>query len=148
LLEQSVLVGQSEGLLAQCIYLAHSHDHGDFTLITRTFAEQFAAEWIESWNDRNMERILSHYTDDFVMSSPLIALVVGEPSGTLRGKMVVAEYWRKALSQAPPFRFELVSTLVGADSVTIYYQGARGMVAEVFFFDSNGKVVKSSAHYA
>jgi len=95
-----------------------------------------------------MDRILSHYADHFVMSSPLIAVIGGEPSGTLHGKKAIAEYWKKALSQAPNLHFELVSTLIGADSVTVYYKGVRGMAAEVFFFDASSKVIKSCAHYA
>jgi predicted ester cyclase len=116
-------------------------------VIAKTFAEHFSAEWIQSWNAQDMERILSH-SDEFVMSSPLIAMIAGESSGTLHGKTAVAAYWKKALAQAPNLHFELISTLVGADSVTVYYKGVRGMAAEVFFFDANGKVVKSCAHYA
>jgi hypothetical protein len=92
--------------------------------------------------------ILSHYADDFVMSSPLIATIVNEPSGTLRGKEAIGAYWQQALALTPVLRFELVSTLVGADSVTIYYKGVRGMAAEVFFFDAQGLVIKACAHYA
>ena len=117
-------------------------------MITKPFAERFAAEWIRAWNSRNLERILSHYADDFVFSSPIIAVVVGEPSGTLKGKQAVGAYWTKALAQVPDLNFELVSTLVGIDSITLYYKGVRGMAAEVFFFDHNGKVIKSCAHYA
>lgn len=39
-----------------------------------------------------------------------------------------------ALKRMPTLEFEHVSSLVGADSITIYYKGARGMAAEVFFF--------------
>ena len=117
-------------------------------MLTRAFAEHFSAEWIQAWNAQDLELILSHYSDDFVMSSPLIAVVVGEPSGTLHGKTAISAYWKKALTQAPNLHFELASTLVGADSITIYYKGVRGMAAEVFFFDATGKVIKSCAHYA
>jgi hypothetical protein len=48
----------------------------------------------------------------------------------------------------PTLRFELVSTLVGTESITLYYQGARGMAAEVFFFNSDYKITKACAHYA
>jgi hypothetical protein len=48
----------------------------------------------------------------------------------------------------PTFHFEFHSTLVGVDSLVIYYRETRGMAAEVFFFVPNGKVQKSSAHYA
>ena len=60
--------------------------------------------------------------------------LAGEPSGTLSGKPAVRAYWRKALSLFPDLHFDLVSVLVGTNSVTFYYKGARGrLVAEVFF---------------
>ena len=82
------------------------------------------------------------------MSSPYIAQIAGEPFGMLKGKPAVAAYWTKALEHMPALHFELHSTLVGAESLVIYYRGARGMAAEVFFFGPNGLVVKASAHYA
>jgi hypothetical protein len=82
------------------------------------------------------------------MSSPYIAQLVGEPGGKLRGKQAVGEYWRIALQRNPTLHFELLSTLVGVDSIVLYYEGARGMAAEAFFFDASGSVVRASAHYA
>jgi ketosteroid isomerase-like protein len=117
-------------------------------MITREFADHFAQEWIDAWNSHDLERILSHYTDTFEMSSPYIAKIVGEPSGVLKGKAAVAAYWATALERMPTLRFELHSTLVGAESLVIYYRGARGMAAEIFFFDSQEKVARSCAHYA
>ena len=80
------------------------------------------------WPD--LDLILSHYTEDFVKSSPHVAVVAGEPSGALQGKKAIGAYWEKALKQAPDLCFELVSTMVGADSVTVYYKGARGVAAK------------------
>lgn len=116
-------------------------------MINRAFAEEFARQWVEAWNNHDLEKILSHYTDDFVMSSPYIAQIAGEPSGTLRGKPAIREYWSAALKRMPTLRFELVQTLIGADSVTVYYRGVRGMAAEVFFFDQDGLVHRAAAHY-
>ena len=117
-------------------------------MLTREFAEHFASEWIDAWNNHDLTRILSHYTDEFVMSSPRIAVLAKEPSGTLQGKAAIGAYWTKALESAPALKFELISTLVGADSLTLYYKGVRGMAAEVFFFDQRGKVVRACAHYS
>jgi ketosteroid isomerase-like protein len=117
-------------------------------MITREFADHFAQEWVDAWNSHDLERILSHYSDVFEMSSPYIAQIAGEPSGVLKGKAAVAAYWAKALERMPTLRFELHSTLVGAESLVIYYRGARGMAAEIFFFDPQGKVARSCAHYA
>ncbi len=117
-------------------------------MITREFTDRFAQEWIDAWNSHNLERVLSHYADDFEMSSPYIAQIAGEPSGILKGKPAVVAYWTQALERMSTLHFKLHSTLLGADSLVIYYRGARGMAAEVFFFGPNGLVVKASAHYA
>lgn len=117
-------------------------------MLTKDFADHFAAEWIAAWNAHELPRILAHYSEDFVMSSPYIAQLLGEASGTLKGKAAVGDYWRRALERMPALRFELVSTLAGVDSLVLYYRGARGMSAEVFFFNDAGKVVRASAHYA
>lgn len=116
-------------------------------MLTRDFAEHFARDWIEAWNSHDLDRILSHYSDDFVMSSPYIAQIANEPSGTLRGKAAVSDYWALALQRMPTLHFEHLQTFTGADSVTIYYRGARGLAAEVFFFGADGRVVKACAHY-
>ena len=118
-------------------------------MISHEFAAHFAADWIAAWNSHDLQRVLSHYRDDFEMSSPYIARIAGEPSGTLKGKAAVGTYWAKALKRMPELRFELVDTLPGVDSVVIYYRGSGGgMAAEVFLFDARGKVFKAFAHYA
>ena len=105
-------------------------------------ANEFAAKWIESWNAHDLDRILSHYTDDFEMNSPLIAKRLAVPSGTLKGKAAVGEYWQGALRAYPDLRFELLK-------VPLYYLGATGNeVAETFLFDGNGKVTQVFASYA
>lgn len=96
----------------------------------------------------DLERVLSHYANGFEMSSPYIVAMVGEPSGTLVCKPAVEAYWRKALSIIPDLHFDLVSVLVGANSITLYYKGARGrLAAEVFHFDAEQKVSRAFAHY-
>ena len=110
-------------------------------------ATAFADHWIESWNNHDLDSILSHYTDDFEMSSPVIVESMGELTGKLKGKTSVREYWAKALARYPELHFEKLHTLVGVDSVTIVYNGVRGVSAEVFYFDKLGKVHSACAHY-
>ena len=114
----------------------------------KAFAEHFAADWIGSWNARDLRRVLSHYADDFEMSSPVIIQVAAEPSGTLRGKAAVGAYWAKALELIPDLHFELISVLVGVTSITLYYKGTRGrLAAEVFHFGARQMVSRAFAHY-
>ena len=117
-------------------------------MIDKVFSERFAREWIDAWNSHDVTRVLSHYSDDFEMCSPLIIHIVGEPTGMLKGKSAVGAYWKKALELVPNLRFELLETLIGVNSLTIYYKSARGLSAEVLHFDLNRKVVRAYAHYA
>lgn len=116
-------------------------------MLEKAFADHFASDWVKAWNAHDLDRILSHYTDDFEMSSPVIIKVAGEPSGTLKGKQAVGAYWAKALQLIPDLHFELITTLVGVNSITLYYKGARGLSAEVFHFNQDGKVTRAFAHY-
>lgn len=116
-------------------------------MIDRDFADHFATDWIDSWNSHDLVRILSHYTDDFEMMSLVIIEIAGEPSGGLKGKDAVGSYWAKALKLIPNLHFELVATLIGVNSITLYHNGARGQSAEVFHFNKNGKVSSAYAHY-
>ena len=117
-------------------------------MLDKAFADHFAADWIDAWNKHDLDHILSHYADDFEMSSPVIIAVAGVPSGILKGKENVGAYWAKALPLAPELHFELLTTLVGVNSITLYYQGVRGLSAEVFHFNQYGKVSKAYAHYS
>ncbi len=116
--------------------------------MTRDEALAFAREWVAAWNAHDLGRILSHHADGFEMTSPYIASLAGEPTGTLVGKEAVGAYWRAALERFPDLRFELVDVLVGVGSVAIYYIGVRGRRAcEVLLLGPDGKVVRAIAHY-
>ncbi len=110
-------------------------------------AEKFAKEWIDAWNSHDLNQILSHYDDDFAMSSPAIIKLTGEPSGILRGKAAVGEYWSGALEKFPDLVFTLLHTLCGANSVALIYRGVLGLSNEVFHFGENGKVIRAYAYY-
>lgn len=114
----------------------------------RNVAEHFAAEWIDAWNAHDLDRVLSHYADDFEMSSPVIIQIANEPSGVLKGKTAVGAYWKKALQLHSDLHFELVTVLVGVNSVVLYYKGRGRLSAEYFYFGQDQKVIKSAAHYA
>ena len=116
-------------------------------MLYKNFADNFAVDWVDAWNAHDLDRILSHYTDDFEMTSPVIKKVAGESSGRLRGKENLLAYWAKALELMPDLHFELEATLIGVNSITLFYKGVRGLSAEVFHFNQYGKVAKAFANY-
>jgi hypothetical protein len=73
-----------------------------------------------------------------------------ESSGHLQSSPFpkVGAYWAKALQINPNLHFELITTLFGVNSITLYYKGSRGLSAEVFHINPEGLVQKAYAHYA
>jgi len=111
-------------------------------------AQKFGQEWVNSWNSHDLDRILSHYADDFQMTSPFIVTMRNEPTGTIKGKEKVRAYWVQALARIPDLHFDLIEVLASVDSITIYYHAILGKrAAEGLFFDDNGKVRRGIAYY-
>ena len=111
-------------------------------------AESFARQWIEAWNGRNLEAVLSHYSDSVVFHSPRIAVVTGEAKQSVNGKAELRRYWTRALELAPDLHFELSSVLVGSDALTILYRNHRGQnAAETLLFGADGLVVQGIAAF-
>lgn len=117
-------------------------------VIRSDFALKFARSWIEAWNHHDLDAVLNHYADDVEFASPLIASIAGEASGMLVGKTNVKAYWQKALQQISDLHFDLREVLIGVDSITLYYQGPKGMATELLLFDHTKKVKKAWACYA
>jgi ketosteroid isomerase-like protein len=117
-------------------------------MISMEVAKDFARQWVNAWNMHDLDKILSHYADACELTSPLIVTVLKEPSGTVKGKERIREYWEKALDRVPDLSFELLEVLTSVNSITIYYRSVFGrLAAEVIFFDKNRKVIRAVAHY-
>jgi len=111
-------------------------------------AEKFAKAWIDSWNSHNLDDILSHYSEDIEITTPMIKMALGVDNGSLKGKELVADYWRKALAKIPDLHFELYEVTLSVNSVALYYKSVMDKKAiEVMFFNEQGKVNKMYAHY-
>jgi ketosteroid isomerase-like protein len=51
-----------------------------------SFVRQFAEEWVEAWNSHDLDRILAHYDDQVVLTSPVALNLLKNGSGIVEGK--------------------------------------------------------------
>ena len=111
-------------------------------------AKQFAADWIDSWNNHDLSKILGHYSEDVEFSSPLIQLLKFNETGTITSKAVLAKYFQIGLDAFPDLKFKLHNVFGGVDTVVIYYESVNGrMAAEVFRLDESLKAVSVFCNY-
>lgn len=112
-------------------------------------AMRFATEWVAAWNSHELETILSHYSPDVVLTSPVAAKLVGEPSGTIRGKDALRRYFAKGLELFPNLEFSLIDVMQGLSSIVVYYKNQRDTrTGEFMEFDNENKVVRVVANYS
>lgn len=115
------------------------------------FAGRFASEWIECWNTRNLERLLTHYTDQVVFRSPRAQVITG--SSIVTGKAALRSYWGTAIARATSRCFTLDRVIwdAGRNELVILYDsrvdGVSTRASEVFHVDVSGLVDRAEALY-
>ena len=117
-------------------------------MLTSAEAHAFARRWIEAWNDRNVERILAHYADDVVFSSPFVQQMGASPSGTIAGVAALRAYFTTALARYPTLTFRLHAVFGGIDGVTLLYESVNGrLAAETLIMNPRRQISRVVAQY-
>jgi len=93
-------------------------DHSD--------AAAFADDWVTAWNSHDLDRVLSHFTDDVVFTSPVAARFLDGSDGVVRGKAALRAYWAEGLRRIPDLYFEVVGVYVGVYTLAINYRNQLG----------------------
>lgn len=118
-------------------------------MLNNAEANNFARDWIDSWNSHDLDRILSHYAPNVTLTSPVVRDLTGDPSGTLVGIEALRSYFERGLKAYPNLSFELLSVMRGLSSVVLCYKNQKGTTtAEFMELNMEGKVVRVVANYS
>lgn len=113
--------------------------------------DAFAREWAQAWNARDLDRVLAHFSDAIVFSSPKAMDAVGQP--TVRGKPALRAYWERALTQISALEFIVVAAMWDASvrRLAIIYDrkvnGRADRAIELLTFDPRGVVTAGEVFY-
>ena len=114
-----------------------------------TMASRLAQGWFEAWNCHDLEEILSHYAENVEFQSPFITKLLDDPSGKIVGKEALRAYFAQGLQAYPDLHFEPIQTLLGLDSVVLYYRSVNQLLAaELMVLNEQGLVIQVKAHYS
>jgi SnoaL-like domain len=119
-------------------------------MFTKEFANQFAIDWVEAWNSHDIEKILSHYSDDFTIETTMAAKLFPASNGLVIGKTEVRKYWLVGLERIPNLEFVIIDVLIGVSSIAVYYlnSGNHKKSVEMMFFNEEMKVNKAIVNYS
>ncbi|MBS0183676.1 MAG: nuclear transport factor 2 family protein [Nitrospira sp.] len=119
--------------------------------MTREEALVFAVEWTAAWNELAVERVLAHFDEHVLFTSPTARTVVGV--STVLGKQALREYWNKAVAHIDSLHFVLDRVLwdPGTREMAIVYlseiDGRRKQVSEQLTFGPDGLVVSAEVFH-
>jgi hypothetical protein len=119
--------------------------------MTREQMQHHAAGWIAAWNRRDVDEVLSVFSETARFTSPKAVAIAG--NATLEGKAALAAYWREALCRISSIQFRLDYVLCDVDRremVVVYdstLNGKTSRACEFMRFDEAGRQIEGEAMY-
>ena len=112
--------------------------------------DAFASAWIDAWNRRDIDLLVSHYTPNARFVSPVAAQRTGSP--VVIGREALTAYWSGARQyQKLVFTFESLTWDPLRLVLVIIYRrqvdDRRDRAAEIFYFNPEGLIHSGEAMY-
>ena len=117
-------------------------------MLTEKEGITLAHRWIEDWNNHDLDAIMSHYAEEVELVSPLAVKLLGNPDGKVIGKTALRAYFTKGLEANPDLRFDPIQTLIGVESIVMYYRKGHLLSAEFVMVNSEKLITQVQAHYS
>jgi len=115
--------------------------------LTQEYVDAFAAAWFAAWNSYDLDRILEHYGQDVIFSSPF-AIEFAGGKATVDGKAALREYWSKALANFPDLKFTPRYAVPGVSSISLVSTSVRDLRAvESMAFNDENLICRVYCHY-
>jgi limonene-1,2-epoxide hydrolase len=110
-----------------------------------------AKQWLNAFNEHNLENLLALYDDHAEHFSPKLKLRKPETNGLIKGKAAMREWWKDAFDRLPGLVYQEISITANEERVFMEYTrivpGEENMnVAEVLEI-KNGKIVASRVYH-
>lgn len=89
--------------------------------MTTTKNLSIAHKWLETFNNHNLEQLLSLYDDDAEHFSPKLKIHRPETQGFITGKQALREWWQDAFNRLPSLNYKVKSLTANGDRVFMEY---------------------------
>jgi len=80
-----------------------------------------AMQWFSSFNDHNLEKLLSLYDDHAEHYSPKLKIRIPETNGLIKGKAALRAWWQDAFDRLPSLQYEVIRLTPHDDRVFMEY---------------------------
>ena len=129
--------------------VAGTHDRSvSAPRLTEQRARELAEEWVEAWNEHDLEAILSLYSPAVVFQTPTIVDSLGISDGRVEGLEDLREHFARGLRRLPDLHFRLEQIYTGVRSIAMTYRWGDGTpVCELHEYDEQERIERVQALY-
>lgn len=110
-------------------------------------ARIFAETWHANWCKVDIDAVVSHFSEDAEMRSPLAEKLTGSP--VVKGSEEIRQYWKKAYGHVKRADLQLLSWSwdEAMRRLTVWWRLDKTRASEYMDFDATGRVIRSEAFY-
>lgn len=83
--------------------------------------KKIAFNWFEAFNEHDLEKLLSLYSDTAEHFSPKLKIRKPETNGLIKGKKALREWWQDAFDRLPTLKYEVIKLTADEDQVFMEY---------------------------
>ena len=83
--------------------------------------QSIAFKWFETFNNKELDKLLSLYDDDAEHFSPKLKIHKPETNGLVKGKDALREWWQDAFERLPSLNYKVTSLTANGDRVFMEY---------------------------
>ncbi|MBP4142930.1 nuclear transport factor 2 family protein [Flavobacterium sp. P4023] len=83
--------------------------------------QSIAFKWFETFNNKELEKLLSLYDEDAVHFSPKLKILKPETNGFVTGKQQLREWWQDAFDRLPSLNYKVKTLTANGDRVFMEY---------------------------
>lgn len=122
-------------------------------LLSEDLITKYINKWINGWNSKDIDLILSLYCDNIEFSSPKIKKLFSDyKTNIINNKTDLRKYFSTGLQKFPDLKLKLVDFIIKGNITILEYLAypndrVKWKVLEKFEFDRNEKIIKSSVYY-
>ena len=116
--------------------------------LTQHTVQTKAQNWVDAWNNRDLEAVQTHYADDVSVCSPLLKRRLNNSGGWVQGKSALRDYFAVGMGN-PDLQFTLKSVYIGVKSMSMVYARENGIqVVDTMELNADGLTTRMVACYS
>ena len=111
-------------------------------------AEKHAQGWVDAWNARDLEKILSYYAEDVVFEAETVRKRWRKADGKLCGRSELKNHFALGLELAPALKFRLEQVFFAPSGYAVLYERENGnRVIDCVTLNDEGRATRVTAYY-